>query len=44
MLAPKTFRHHHDVAFALFLRQKIATENRMNAKQLEIVGRNVAAE
>src|SRR3954464_13965362 len=42
-LTPETLRHHYNVSFALFLRQKIAAENRMDAKQFEIVGGDVAA-
>src|ERR1044072_2668391 len=44
MLTPKTLSHHHDVAFVLFFWQKIATENRMDAKQFELVSSHVAAE
>src|ERR1700730_12056225 len=43
-LAPKTFCHHRDVALGFLFRQKIAPEDGVNAEQLEIVRRHIAAE
>ena len=42
--APETFCHHYDVAFCVFLRQKIASKNRMDPEQLEIVCRYITSE
>src|SRR5213082_2008696 len=41
---PKTFSHHRDVGALFFRRQKIATANRTNAENIEIIRSDSAAE